>query len=124
MSAKAKLERRARRKHRIRRKINGTAERPRLSIFRSANHIYVQAIDDVSGRTLAQASSLKEEGLGELVDGEVSGKTAVGLAVGRLIARRLKELNIDQAIFDRNGYIYHGRVQAVAEGARKEGLQV
>jgi large subunit ribosomal protein L18 len=120
MSAKAKLERRARRKHRIRRKINGTAERPRLSIFRSANHIYVQAIDDVSGRTLAQASSLKEEGLG----GEASGKTAVGLAVGRLIARRLKELNIDQAIFDRNGYIYHGRVQAVAEGARKEGLQV
>jgi large subunit ribosomal protein L18 len=124
MSAKAKLERRTRRKHRIRRKISGTAERPRLSIFRSARHIYVQAIDDVTGKTLAQASSLKEEGLGELVKSEASGKTAVGHAVGRLIARRLKEMNVSQAIFDRNGYIYHGRVQAIADGAREEGLTV
>jgi large subunit ribosomal protein L18 len=123
MSAKAKLERRARRKHRIRRKVSGTAERPRLSIFRSARHIYVQAIDDITGKTLCQASSLKEEGLGELVD-DSTGKTSVSRAVGRLIARRLKELNVSSAIFDRNGYIYHGRVQALADGARAEGLQV
>jgi large subunit ribosomal protein L18 len=124
MSAKAKLDRRARRKHRIRRKISGTAERPRLSIFRSARHIYVQAIDDISGRTIAQASSLREDGLAELVGSETSGKTVVGKAVGRLIARRLKEMNVSAAIFDRNGYIYHGRVQAIADGAREEGLQV
>lgn len=124
MSAKAKLERRARRKHRIRRKVSGTAERPRLSIFRSARHIYVQAIDDISGRTLCQASSLKEEGLGELVGDDATGKTTVSRAVGRLIARRLKELNVSSATFDRNGYIYHGRVQAIADGAREEGLQV
>jgi large subunit ribosomal protein L18 len=121
MSAKVKADRRARRKQRIRRKVNGTAERPRLSIFRSANHIYVQAIDDVAGRTLAQASSLKEDGL-DAVEG--NGKVAVGKAVGKLIARRLKEQNVSAAIFDRNGYIYHGRVQAIADGAREEGLSV
>lgn len=124
MSAKAKLERRSRRRQRIRRKVNGTAERPRLSVFRSANHIYVQAVDDISGKTIAQASSLKEEGLGELVTDENTSKIAVGHAVGRLIARRLKEQNVNSAVFDRNGYIYHGRVQALADGAREEGLHV
>ena len=124
MSAKAKLDRRARRKHRIRRKVSGTAERPRLSIFRSASHIYVQAVDDVTGKTLASASSLREEGLGELASENLGGKIAVGYAVGRLIGRRLKEMNVNAAVFDRNGYIYHGRVQAVADGAREEGLQV
>ncbi|MBC8143944.1 MAG: 50S ribosomal protein L18 [bacterium] len=123
MSAKAKLERRTRRRHRIRRKVKGTAERPRLSIFRSSNHIYVQAIDDITGKTLAQASSLKEDGLTDLV-GDSKSKIAVGKAVGKLIARRLKEMNVATAVFDRNGYIYHGRVQAIADGAREEGLQV
>lgn len=123
MSAKLKLARRTRRRHRIRRKVNGTAERPRLSIFRSSNHIYVQAIDDITGKTLAQASSLKDDSLGELV-GDSKSKIAIGKAVGRLIARRLKEMNVAAAVFDRNGYIYHGRVQAIADGAREEGLQV
>ena len=123
MSAKAKLERRSRRRQRIRRKVKGTAERPRLSIFRSSNHIYVQAIDDITGKTVAQASSLKEEGLPSLV-GESTSKIAIGKAVGKLIARRLKEMNVAAAVFDRNGYIYHGRVQAIADGSLEEGLQV
>jgi large subunit ribosomal protein L18 len=122
MSAKGKLERRARRKIRIRRKVYGTSERPRLTIFRSLNHIYVQAIDDSTGITLAQASSLNDASVRELVDG--SGKVGVSAAVGKTIAARLKEKDIHTAVFDRNGYLYHGRVKAVADGAREGGLQV
>jgi large subunit ribosomal protein L18 len=122
MSAKGTIERRARRKLRIRRRVSGTAERPRLSVFRSARHIYVQAIDDISGRTLAQASSLHDEVVSGLVgDGA---RSSVSVAVGKAIAQRLKEQNIESAVFDRSGYLYHGRVQAVADGAREAGLKV
>lgn len=122
MSAQGKLARRARRKIHIRKKAFGTSERPRLTVFRSLKHIYVQAIDDVTGATIAQASSLNDEGVTTLLGG--AGKVGVGAAVGKAIAQRLKEKNIASAIFDRNGYLYHGRVKAVADGAREAGLQV
>ncbi|MDB5035081.1 MAG: ribosomal protein [Chlorobi bacterium] len=122
MSAKGKIERRSRRKFHIRKAMHGTAERPRLTVFRSLNHIYVQAIDDRSGRTIAQASSLNDDGVKTIIDG--GGKIGVGTAVGKAIGERLKDQNIQTAVFDRNGYLYHGRVKAVAEGAREAGLQV
>ena len=115
-----KTRKRMKRKGAIRKRINGTAERPRLSVFRSARYVYAQAIDDVAGRTLAQASSLNDEAVKGMVEG--AGKTGLSAAVGKAIAQRLKEQNISSAIFDRNGYLYHGRIKAVAEGAREEGL--
>ncbi len=111
-----RLTGRLRRKLRIRKKVSGTAERPRLSVFRSAKHIYVQAIDDVAGRTLAFASS-REPALA--TEGRKTDKAA---AVGRAVAERLKEKGIERVVFDRNGYRYHGRVKAVAEAAREAGL--
>jgi large subunit ribosomal protein L18 len=122
MSTQPKQARRHRRKYHIRKKLLGTAERPRLSVFRSSNHIYVQAIDDLSGRTLAQASSLNDAAVKGMIEG--GGKVGVSAAVGKAIAQRLKEQNISTAVFDRNGYLYHGRVKAVADGARDGGLQV
>jgi len=122
MSAQGKIARRDRRKTHIRKKISGTPERPRLTVFRSLKHIYVQAIDDVTGATLAQASSLNDEVVKSIVEGD--GKVGVSAAVGKAIAQRLKEKNIDRAVFDRNGYLYHGRVKAIAEAAREAGLQV
>jgi large subunit ribosomal protein L18 len=122
MSAKGKIARRERRKFRIRKNMVGSAERPRLTVFRSNSHVYVQAIDDWSGKTLAQASSLNDETVTGLVDG--AGKVGISFAVGKAIAQRLKEMNIDAAIFDRNGYLYHGRIQAIADGARDGGLKV
>lgn len=122
MSAQGKIARRTRRKIHIRKKVSGTPERPRLTVFRSLKHIYVQAIDDVTGATLAQASSLNDEGVKSIIEG--NGKVGVGAAVGKAIAQRLKEKNIDAAVFDRNGYLYHGRVKAIADGAREAGLQV
>jgi large subunit ribosomal protein L18 len=122
MSAQGKLARRARRKIHIRKKVTGTEQRPRLTVFRSLKHIYVQAIDDVTGATIAQASSLNDEAVKSLVEG--AGKVGVGAAVGKAIAMRLKEKNIEAAVFDRNGYLYHGRVKAVADGAREAGLHV
>ncbi|HHI96464.1 MAG TPA: 50S ribosomal protein L18 [Thermodesulfatator atlanticus] len=115
---------RLRRKRRVRKKIFGTPERPRLSVFRSCKHIYAQIIDDVSGRTLVAASSLTpqiREKLAELKkDG---GKTAVAKAVGELIGKRALEAGIKKVVFDRGGYKYHGRVKALAEGARAAGLE-
>ena len=104
-------------RYRIRRKVHGTAERPRLAVFRSIKHIYVQAIDDAAGRTLVQASSL---------DSEVKGGGNVESAkkVGALIAQRLKENGVESAVFDRGGVVYHGRVRAVAESAREAGLKI
>lgn len=110
----AKQEGRARRKRRIRKKISGTAERPRLTVFRSAKQIYAQAIDDGNGTTLAAASSLKTGAEGTKVD---SAK-----AVGAAIASALKEKGVEQVVFDRNGYLYHGRVKALADAAREAGL--
>lgn len=111
---------RLRRKRSIRKRISGTAERPRLSVFRSSQHIYAQVVDDTTGVTLAAASTLSPE-----IRGEREGKKKTELAglVGKLVAERCKAKNIEQVVFDRNGFIYHGRVKAVADAAREGGLQ-
>lgn len=115
----SKNESRQKRKVRIRKKVNGSAERPRLVIFRSNAHIYAQIVNDQEGATLVQASTLglskKEPGL----HCNISGATEVG----KEIARLAKEKNIDKVVFDRNGYIYHGRVKALADAAREGGLE-
>lgn len=111
---------RVKRKISIRKTLSGSAERPRLSVFRSAKHIYIQAIDDAKGVTLAHASTL-ETGLQETIS-EMQKKDAA-VEVGKLLAARLKEKGIEKAVFDRNGFRYHGRVAAVADGARQAGLQ-
>ncbi|OGQ83986.1 MAG: 50S ribosomal protein L18 [Deltaproteobacteria bacterium RIFOXYA12_FULL_58_15] len=111
---------RARRKVRIRKKVNGTAVRPRLNVFRSAKHIYAQVIDDDSGKTLASASTVAK-GVREGLSGK---KTERASLVGAAIAERCKALGIETVVFDRNGYKYHGRVKAVAEAAREAGLKV
>ena len=109
-----------RRKRTIRKRLSGTAERPRLSVFRSNAHIYVQAIDDRTQRVLATASDREKE-----LTATAAGKKKKERArlVGKAIAARLKEKNVVQVVFDRNGYIYHGRVKEVAEGAREGGLE-
>ena len=111
---------RERRRERVRRTVRGTEERPRLSVFRSGKHIYAQVITDTAGRTLLAVSTLTPELKTALP------KTAtVGAAkeVGKLVARRCQEKGITRVVFDRNGFLYHGRVRAVAEGAREGGLQ-
>ena len=109
---------RLRRHRRVRGKISGTAERPRLDVFRSSKHIYAQIIDDVAGVTLCSASTMDKdfEGFGGNI--EAAGK------VGRKIAERALEKGIKVVVFDRGGYVYHGRVKALAEGAREGGLQL
>ena len=111
-----KRGRKDRRRARIRRKVQGTAERPRLSVYRSNVHIYAQLVDDIDGRTLAAADSREV--------GETENRTEAARAVGELIARRASEADIEAAVFDRGGNKYHGRVAALAEGARSGGLKV
>ena len=106
---------RNRRKQRIRKKIFGTSERPRLSVFRSAKHIFVQVVDDENGNTLASASSF-EKGSNNRANIDIC------YEAGKRIATRCKEKNISKVVFDKNGFIFHGRVKAVAEGARELGL--
>ncbi|MFZ5624527.1 MAG: 50S ribosomal protein L18 [Gemmatimonadota bacterium] len=115
---KSRGERRYRRHLRVRKKVAGTAERPRLVVFRSLKHIYAQLVNDDLGVTLLGVSDLSE-GLGA----EGAGKTARARAVGRLLAEKAKAAGITKVVFDRAGYRYHGRVQAVAEGAREGGLE-
>jgi large subunit ribosomal protein L18 len=115
----AKLEGRARRKARIRNKISGTSERPRLSVFRSARHIYAQVVDDTGGGTLASASTLSRDLRGTL---ESDDKTGAARKVGALIAKMCLERSVGKVVFDRNGFLYHGRVKALAEAAREAGL--
>lgn len=112
-SNKARLKRHAR----VRAKISGTAERPRLNVFRSAKHIYAQLIDDVNGVTLAAASSMDKdfEGFG--------GNKEAAHKVGAVLAQRAADKGIENVVFDRSGYIYHGRVKELAEGAREGGLK-
>lgn len=107
-------------RYRIRREIRGTAERPRLAVFRSGKHIYAQAIDDAAGRTLAQASTLDAEVRREVSSG---GNIAAAKAVGGAIAKRLKSSGVEAVVFDRGGHLYHGRVKALAEAARSGGLK-
>ncbi len=111
---------RFRRKKRIRLKIKGTPERPRLSVFRSARHIYAQIIDDIGGATLVCASSLDKE-LAKKV--KTGGNKEGSKHVGALLAKRAKDAGIKKVVFDRGGYLYHGRVQALAESAREGGLE-
>jgi large subunit ribosomal protein L18 len=108
-----KVERRIKIKYRIRKSVNGTAERPRLSVFRSNKQIYAQVINDLTGHTLASASSL---GLEKMPKKEQAAK------VGELVAEKAKAAGITSVVFDRNGYLYHGRVKELADGARKGGL--
>lgn len=115
----SKNEQRLCRKIRIRRKVNGTADRPRLVVFRSNEHIYAQVINDEEGLTLVSASTLSLSRAQEGVHGNKEG----GVLVGREIARLAKEKDITRVVFDRNGYLYHGRVKAVADGAREGGLE-
>ena len=112
---------RLRRKRSIRKRVNGVAERPRLSVFRSARHIYAQVIDDVAGKTLVGVSTLTKE-----LRDEVAGlkKREAAEKVGLEVAKRCKALKIEQVVFDRSGYRYHGRVSALADGARKGGLKL
>lgn len=122
MSSEKKLKKvRERRQTRVRSKIFGTVGRPRLSVYRSSRYIYVQAIADDVGKTLAEASALSRE-----LKDSISGLKKVDAAteVGRLIGRRLLEQNINEAVFDRGRYLYHGRIKAVAEGARDAGLKI
>ena len=119
MKIKTKNDRRVRIQLRQRKRISGTTERPRLSVFRSVSHIYAQVIDDLNGRTLVAASS-KDRGLAGALDGKT--KTERAQAVGKLLAERAKAAGIDKVVFDRGGYKYHGRVQALADAAREGGL--
>lgn len=119
----AKLTRREalqRRHRRIRKRISGTAERPRLSVYRSLQHIYAQIIDDTKGHTLVAASTLDPALRGDLAEAT---KTDAAKRVGQLVAERAKALGITRVVFDRGGNLYHGRVAAVAEGAREAGLE-
>jgi large subunit ribosomal protein L18 len=120
-----KIERRHMRKLRIRSKLSGSAQRPRLSVFRSARHIYAQVVDDATGRTLAAASSKLPAGERAALQGKVEGKGKVALctAVGRMLAEKSLAQGIKKVCFDRSGYRYHGRVKALAEGARAGGLE-
>ncbi|ODS56318.1 MAG: 50S ribosomal protein L18 [Acidobacteria bacterium SCN 69-37] len=123
MQIRTKKDRRERIRLRLRKRIRGTAERPRLSVFRSVAHIYAQVIDDFTGRTVAAASST-EPGLKDVFSGEVRGGNLAGAeAVGRVIAERLQSHGITRVVFDRGGNLYHGRVRAVADAARKAGLE-
>lgn len=116
-----KIEARERRKRGIRKRIRGTPERPRLSVYRSLKHIYAQIIDDTQHRTLVSASSLDREVRAALEPGLK--KVDVSRIVGRILAQRALAAGITKVAFDRNGYKYHGRVQALADGAREGGLQ-
>jgi large subunit ribosomal protein L18 len=129
MDAKTRRRARVRRHVRVRRKIAGTAARPRLAVYRSNRHIYAQLVDDDAARTLVAASDRdvgvrgagKAKGAGE---GQGTGKTAPAKAVGELLAERAKAAGIDRVVFDRGGRLFHGRVAALAEGAREKGLQI
>jgi large subunit ribosomal protein L18 len=116
-----KLSPRKRRHVRVRAKVSGTAERPRLNVFRSSAHIYAQVIDDVAGRTIVSASDLEDDITQAAGDG--AAKTARATAVGQAIAQRAKDAGIEDVVFDRGGFLYHGRVKAVADGAREGGLK-
>lgn len=119
--ASKKVEKiRTKRKERVRAKIFGTEARPRLSVFRSAKHIYVQAIADNVGKTLAAASTISADLRGNIPEMK---KADLAKEVGKLIAEKLKAIAVDQVVFDRGRYLYHGRVKALAEAAREKGLK-
>lgn len=117
--AKQRYESRLKRQVRVRKKVRGTASRPRLSIFRSAKHIYAQIIDDVTGSTLAAASTAEKSIASSL---KSTGGVEAAVAVGKAIGAKALAANIASVVFDRNGFLYHGRVKALADAAREAGL--
>jgi large subunit ribosomal protein L18 len=116
-------DRRKRISLRQRKRISGTAERPRLRVFRSVSHIYAQVIDDMNGTTLASAASTEPALKGALAEGARGGNTAGAAALGKTIAERLIAKGITRVVFDRGGFLYHGRIRAVADAAREAGLE-
>jgi large subunit ribosomal protein L18 len=123
MKIKTKQDRRHRIQLRTRKRLRGTGERPRLTVFRSVAHIAVQAIDDAAGRTLASASSVEPAVRAVLADGATGGNVKGAKQIGAIIAERLAAKGITRVVFDRSGFLYHGRIRAVAEAARAAGLE-
>jgi large subunit ribosomal protein L18 len=121
LSTKDKQLGRTRRHHRVRKKVSGTAARPRLAVFRSNKHITAQVIDDRAGRTLAAASTVEADLRGSLAN---TGNKDAATTVGRLVAERAKAVGVTRVVFDRGGFLYHGRVAAVADAAREAGLEL
>jgi len=124
MRIKTKDDRRQRIKYRIRKRVQGNEARPRLTIFRSVAHMYVQVVDDMTGRTIASASSVEPTVKGSMKKDERGGNIAGAKAIGKTIAARLIEKGVKRVVFDRNGFLYHGRVKAVADAARAAGLEL
>ncbi|MEO0258381.1 MAG: 50S ribosomal protein L18 [candidate division WOR-3 bacterium] len=120
MAGTKKLEPRIKRKQRIRKKISGTPERPRLCVYRSLNHIYAQLIDDEKGHTICSASTLEKSLSADLKS--LKSKEAAQI-IGKTIAERALKLGVEKVVFDRNGYLYHGRVKVLADAAREAGLK-
>lgn len=118
MATKNKLNRRTKIKLRVRKRVSGTADQPRLSVFRSNKYIYAQVINDLEGKTLAYASSVSKD-----IDETKHTKTEAARLVGKSIAQKAIEAGVEKVVFDRNGYLYHGRVKSLAEGAREGGLK-
>jgi len=123
MRIKTREDRRDRIKFRIRKRVRGTDARPRLTVFRSVTHMYVQVVDDMSGRTIASASTVEPSLKSALPSDARGGNIAGAKAIGRTIAERLIEKGVKRVVFDRNGFLYHGRVKAVADAAREAGLE-
>ena len=123
MKIRTKEDRRDRIKHRLRKRIVGTAERPRLTVFRSVAHMYIQAVDDATGKTLVAASTVEPTVKAKMDEKMRGGNIAGAQLIGQTIAERLLAMGLKKVVFDRNGFLYHGRVKAVAEAARKAGLE-
>ena len=123
MRIKTREDRRDRIKHRIRKRVRGIGERPRLTVFRSVSHVYVQVVDDASGRTIASASTTEPAVKGSLREKATGGNVEGAKAIGKTIAERLIGQGVTRVVFDRNGFLYHGRVKAVADAAREAGLE-
>ena len=123
MRIKTSKDRRQRIKYRIRKRVEGTGARPRLTVFRSVAHIYVQVVDDATGTTVASASSIESTVKATLDKQARGGNVAGAKAIGKAIAERLLEKGVKRVVFDRNGFLYHGRVKAVADAAREAGLE-
>ena len=123
MKIKTKEDRRDRIKHRIRKRVRGNQERPRLTVFRSVAHMYVQVVDDMTGTTIASASTVEPSLKSGLATAAKGGNIEGAKAIGKTIAERLLEKGVKRVVFDRNGFLYHGRVKAVAEAAREAGLE-
>ena len=121
MITKDRLQRRLRIRDKVRTKVLGTPDRPRLSVYRSLSHIYAQIIDDTTGRTLVSVSSISKDVRDQLSG--VKGRIEAGKLIGRVAAQKALEKNIKQVVFDRGGFLYHGRVKALADGAREGGLK-